>query len=246
MALAGADEAGDAARRAAEEATPAYTPAEVGALAHLYRAEVYRSTVWRSRLDATTNWAVVTTGIALSVTFATAEASPLPMLLAGLLVLMFLGFEARRYRDFDVWRVRGRVLETQFYAPMLLGEGPRDNGWHRLLAEDYRVPRPHIGYAEAIGFRLRRNYSWLLVTQAVAYYGKLAVHPTPLVALADLPGRAAVGPIPGWLVILAGVLFHGGLTVFALLTLRLQTRRRRLLRTGRSPDAIRDLVVRRS
>ena len=43
--------------------------AEIGALAHLYRGELYRSTVWRTRLDATTNWAVVTTGIALSITF---------------------------------------------------------------------------------------------------------------------------------------------------------------------------------
>jgi uncharacterized membrane protein len=42
--------------------------AEIGALAHLYRGELYRSTVWRTRLDATTNWAVVSTGIALSLT----------------------------------------------------------------------------------------------------------------------------------------------------------------------------------
>ena len=34
--------------------------AEIGAIAHLYRGEVYRSTVWRTRLDQTTNWAVVT------------------------------------------------------------------------------------------------------------------------------------------------------------------------------------------
>jgi uncharacterized membrane protein len=44
------------------------TPA-IGALAHLYRGEIYRSTIWRTRLDNTTNWAVVILGIALSVTF---------------------------------------------------------------------------------------------------------------------------------------------------------------------------------
>ena len=43
-----------------------FSAAEIGALAHLYRGEVYRSTIWRTRLDNTTNWAVVTTGIALS------------------------------------------------------------------------------------------------------------------------------------------------------------------------------------
>ena len=57
---------------------PEFSAAEIGALAHLYRGEVYRSTVWRTRLDSSTNWAVVTTGIALSATYSNAEASPLP------------------------------------------------------------------------------------------------------------------------------------------------------------------------
>ncbi|MEL6258099.1 MAG: DUF2270 domain-containing protein, partial [Pseudomonadota bacterium] len=69
---------------------------EIGALAHLYRAEVYRSTAWRQRLDHTTNWAVVSTGIALSVSFASAQASPFPIVLVGLLSVMFLMLEARR------------------------------------------------------------------------------------------------------------------------------------------------------
>ena len=50
--------------------------AEMGAIAHLYRGEVYRSTVWRTRLDQTTNWAVVTTGLAMSLTFSGPYASP--------------------------------------------------------------------------------------------------------------------------------------------------------------------------
>src|SRR5437016_6703882 len=99
-----------------------FTPSEIAALSHLYRGEVYRSTVWRTRLDSSTNWAVVTTGIALSATYASAEASPLPMVLVGLLVTVFLVFEARRYRYFNVWRARARLLETDFYAPMLRGE----------------------------------------------------------------------------------------------------------------------------
>src|SRR3954451_19628620 len=91
-----------------------FNAAEIGALAHLYRGEVYRSTVWRTRLDATTNWAVVSTGLALSLTFSSASASPLPLVLVGLLVAVFLTIEARRYRFFDFWRVRAHILETQF------------------------------------------------------------------------------------------------------------------------------------
>ena len=52
----------------------AFDAATIGALAHLYRGEVYRSTIWRTRLDNTTNWAVVILGIALSVTFSSREA----------------------------------------------------------------------------------------------------------------------------------------------------------------------------
>jgi len=98
-----------------------FSAAEIGALAHLYRGEVYRSTVWRTRLDSSTNWAVVTTGIALSATYSSSQASPLPMVLVGLLVSVFLLFEARRYRYFNVWRARARLLETDFYGPMIRG-----------------------------------------------------------------------------------------------------------------------------
>lgn len=205
-----------------------FSAAEIGALAHLYRGEVYRSTVWRTRLDSTTNWAVVTTGIALSVTYSSTEASPLPMVLVGLLVSVFLLYEARRYRYFNVWRARARLLETDFFAPMIRGEGIQlDSGWTELLAKAYRAPRYHISFVRAIGRRLRRTYAWIFVIQAIAYYGKLAIHPVPLVTLADLWERAAIGPIPGSLVVLAGVLFHGGWAVFAFVTLRIEIAARR-------------------
>ena len=49
-----------------------FSAAEIGALAHLYQSEVYRSTVWRTLLDSTTNWAVVATGITGTFTIALA------------------------------------------------------------------------------------------------------------------------------------------------------------------------------
>jgi uncharacterized membrane protein len=212
----------------APAAKPEFGPAEIGAIAHLYRGEVYRSTVWRTRLDSSTNWAVVTTGIALSATYARADASPLPMVLVGLLVTVFLVFEARRYRYFNVWRARARLLETDFYAPMLRGEGVQlDTGWTTLLAHDYVAPRYHIGFARAIGRRLRRTYGWIFVIQAIAYYGKLAIHPTAITTFAELWDRAAIGPIPGAVVVAAGVLFHGGWAAFAFVTYRTEVASRR-------------------
>ena len=207
---------------------PEFTAAEIGAIAHLYRGEVYRSTVWRTRLDSSTNWAVVTTGIALSATYASAQASPLPMVLVGLLVTVFLLFEARRYRYFNVWRARARLLETDFYGPMLRGEGAaRDPRWTELLANDYRHPHYHIGYARAIGRRLRRTYAWIFAIQAIAYYGKLAIHPTALGSLSDVWDRAAIGPLHGGWVVAAGIAFHAGWALFALVTWRIEVTSRR-------------------
>jgi uncharacterized membrane protein len=200
---------------------PVFSAADIGAIAHLYRGEVYRSTVWRTRLDATTNWAVVATGIALSVTFSSASASPLPLALVGLLVAVFLSIEARRYRFFDFWRMRAHVLELQFFGPILRGQGIRtDNGWNEILYNDYIHPSLHISLIEAIGRRLRRNYGWIFTIQVVAYTGKLLIHPEPITHISELWQRAAVGPIPGQLVLLAGLLFHGSWISIAYMTLR--------------------------
>ncbi len=213
----------------ASPATPRTTfdSAELGAVAHLYRGEVYRSTIWRTRLDQTTNWAVVTTGLALSLTFSGPSASPLPLMLVGLLVVVFLMFEARRYRYFNVWRARCRLMETDLYGPLLRGEGVRlDGQWNTLLAEDYSHPRFHISMLTSVGRRLRKNYAYILAVQAVAYFGKIAIHPVPVHNWGTYLDRAAIGPIPGGLVILAGVAFHGTWIAVAIFTLRAEKRRR--------------------
>lgn len=223
---------------AVEAARPAspqheFNAAEIGALAHLYRGEVYRSTIWRTRLDNTTNWAVVALGIAVSVTFSSTDASPLPLVLVGMLIVVFLVFEARRYRYFNVWRARARWMETHFYAPMLRGEGVgAGSGWTQILAQDYCEPRYHISLARAIGRRLRRNYIWILGIQALAYYGKIAIHPVPISSFAELFQRASIGPIPGEWVLIAGVVFNGSWIIIAIVTLYLD-------RTKRAPGSAR-------
>ena len=192
---------------------------EIGALAHLYRGEVHRSTIWRTRLDNTTNWSVVTLGIALSVTYADPLASPLPRLLVGILITMFLILESRRYRFFNVWRARCRWIETKFYAPMLFRSTRPDPGeWQDVLAKDYLEPQYHIGFWRAMGRRLRRNYMWIFSFQAVAYVGKIIIHPTPLTTMNELFDRMAVGPFPGYLILAMGVIFHGAWITLAVRT----------------------------
>jgi uncharacterized membrane protein len=204
------------------------TEAKISALAHLYRAEVYRSAVWRLRFDNTTNWAVVTTGIAISVSFSSSAASPLPLVLVGLLVVFFLLVEARRFRHFEIWRIRARMLERRFYVPLLRGQKELlDQTSSQLLADDYETLHHRMSFPRAIGRRLRYNYGWIFLIQALAYYGKLAIHPQPLETISDLWPRAAIGPFPGRVVVSAGILFHGAWAIFAIVTLHWERRRLR-------------------
>jgi len=190
-------------------------------LAHLYRGEMYRSKIWRTRLDSTTNWAVATTGIALSVAFGNAYNSPLPLVLVALMSLIFLSIEARRYRYFDIWRTRVRTMEKFMYAPMLRGEGVRiDNGWNQKLAADYETLHFHISFLEAFGRRLRRNYAFMFGVQAVSYILKICVHPIPIQSLKDLWRHAQIGPIPGEAVLALGFVFHAALAAVSILTLK--------------------------
>ena len=217
-----------------------FSSADIGALAHLYRGELYRSTVWRTRLDTTTNWAVATTGIALTVTFSSNTASPLPLVLVGLLVAVFLTTEARRYRFFDFWRIRAHILELYFYGPILRGQGPQtDSDWNQILAQSYAKPNLHITWLEAAGRRIRRNYGWIFLIQATSYYCKLLIHPVPLASIEDLWQRAMIGPVPGQVVLLAGILFHSIWVLIAVVTLR----SRRGADQQRPPRPDKDLVL---
>ncbi|QHQ34203.1 DUF2270 domain-containing protein [Algicella marina] len=213
----------------------AFDAAEIGAVAHLYRGEVYRSTIWRTRLDTTTNWAVVTLGIALSISFSSPVASPLPLVLVGILIVFFLMLEARRYRYFNVWRARCRWMETHFYAPMLHdGDLHMEEGWQRTLAEDYWQPRYHVSIWVAIGRRIRRNYLWILLIQTTAYCGKLLVHPEPLESFSQLLERAAIGPVSGTVILGLGGAYCLTWAVAAYWSWRDDTRRAALRRNQAS------------
>jgi uncharacterized membrane protein len=217
--------------------------ADVTALSHLYRGELYRSTVWRTRLDATTNWSVATTGIALSVTFSSPQASPLPLLLVSLLVAVFLTTEARRYRFFDFWRIRAHILELHFFGPILRGRGPQlGSGWGDLLFRDYHQPHLHIGWFEAVGRRVRRTYGCIFAIQGVAYIGKLLVHPTAATSMQDVLERAALGPLPGDFVLFCGLAFHGAWIAIAIATYLLRRGSPLAASLNQSPDPILDLA----
>jgi len=193
------------------------------AMVHFYRGEVQRSNVWRNRLDATTNWAVITAGATLSFVFSSPDNPHFAIPINSLLVCIFLFMEARRYRYYEVWASRVRVLETGYFGPMLSHQTiPPDKEWADHLSADLLSPHFTISEWEAIGRRLRSNYMWIFLLLALSWTLKVYIHPFPAPTVESFVQRAQVGLAPGWLVILVGMIFNLLMFILAIVTLRLR------------------------
>jgi uncharacterized membrane protein len=187
---------------------------------HLYRGEVSRANTWRTRLDGTTNWAVLTTGATLSFAFSSPNNTHVMILLNSLLIAFFLFIEARRYRYYDLWRTRVRLMETEFFADLLVPNSTDiiEEHWRELLATDLLHPHFTITLWEAVGRRLRRNYSWIFAILVLSWIVKVGIHPQPTTDIMELLRRATVGPIPGLAMVIIGVVFNCLLILLALIT----------------------------
>jgi uncharacterized membrane protein len=187
------------------------------AMIHLYRAEVSRVNLWRSRLDTTTNWAVVATAAALTFSFGNQDNPHFVLLLTLLLVLIFLNIEARRYAYYSLWYHRARLMETNFFAAMLVPPFEPAADWGDALSDVLRNPVFPISHWEATGNRFRRNYAAIFAVILASWFLKLAIHPTPIASFQEFVARAAVGKLfPGYLVfaiVLLIYLFLGVVTM---------------------------------
>lgn len=200
------------------------SPAEFNtAMVHFYRGEIQRSNIWRNRLDATTNWAVITAGATLSFVFSSPDNPHFAIPINSILVSIFLFMEARRYRYYEVWANRVRVLETGYFAPMLSHRTiPPDKEWADHISADLLSPHFTISEWEAVGRRLRANYIWIFILLALSWALKVYLHPYPAPNLEIFLNRAQVGLAPGWLVIMVGFIFNLGVFFIAVGTLKLK------------------------
>jgi uncharacterized membrane protein len=192
------------------------------AMVHFYRGEITRSNVWRTRLDSTTNWAVVATGATMSFTFSSLTNSHIVILINMLLLCVFLVIEARRYRYYELWALRVRLMETDFFAAMLIPPFAPHKEWATRLANSLLAPEFPITLMEAVGRRLRRNYIWLFLILGLAWAVKLLLHPVQARTMESFLEHANIGFIPGSLVALLVIFFFVAIFVIAILTLNLQ------------------------
>jgi uncharacterized membrane protein len=191
------------------------------AMVHFFRAEVQRANVWRSRLDTTTNWAVITTGAAISYAFVQ-TGDHVVILMNIILVTIFLLIEARRYRYYELWSYRVRLMETDFFAPMLVPPFHPSADWAETLSESLFHPRFPISTLEAIGRRLRRNYLYIYGVVGVAWLAKLWLIPEPVGNLNELSQRASIGSISGSITFTAAIIFCVLVISLSLVTIRMQ------------------------
>ncbi|MBE0672610.1 MAG: DUF2270 domain-containing protein [Anaerolineales bacterium] len=191
----------------------------VTAMVHLFRAEIQRANVWRQRLDTTTNWAVVSAGATLSIAFSQPNVHHGVIILNTLLTTWFLFIEARRYRYYELWSYRIRLMETDFYAAMLVPPFHPSPEWAESLAENLLSPSFPISMWEAFGRRLRRNYLWIFCMLGASWLAKSYLFPTPAETLSEFILRGAVGPIPGQIMIALGAVYFSFLALIAIGTI---------------------------
>jgi len=211
-------------------------------MVHFYRAVVSHMDVWRQRMDATTNWAAATTAVMVTFTFSTVDAPHFVMLLAFGFNGVFLLMESRRYQIFDVWRRRFRLLNRYLVGPVLaVGSVEADEQREVLarVADDLGRMIPHLSLARAAGYRVRRNYGYLILVTIISWFLKLEVHPTPAAGFAELVERASIGEVRGVV-----VLATAGSVVLFLFVLALRAPSERMMNWADIPSPLERWVTR--
>lgn len=195
-------------------------PAEItNTLSHYYRGELGRMTSWRDRIDRTTNWAITVVAALLSVSLSTPSSHHGVLIFGMMLVTLLLLIEARRYRFFDVYRARVRQMERNYFAQVLSPDMTLNPDWAASIASSLRTPRFILSYREAMQRRLRRNYCWMYLILLLAWALKIS---TPKLQAGGgaaeqaqswtyVLDNAALGPIPGLLVITAVALAYASI-----------------------------------
>lgn len=178
-------------------------------LAHYYRAEVTRSLAWRERLDLTTNWAVGAAAAFLGFAFWHPEIDHSLFFFALAIIYNLMFIEARRYRFYDAYEYRVRLLHQNFIYGVLTRKVDLDEGsyWVAELASDLRYPQYKMDFLYALSRRFTANYIYLFAILFAGWLFKIKLHPTPARSWSEYLEHAAVGGLSGWFTFLFILLF---------------------------------------
>ena len=172
-------------------------------LPHYYRGEMSQSGNLLTRLDLTTDWAIVVVTAVLALAFRGGDVSAYLLLIGIVGVSLFLLFDVRRYRAYDASRARLRLLEENLFANALQPSDAPLETWRAELGDDLRRPTFKVSYWEALSRRLRRIYYPLYVLLGVAWLFRVTLYEPgePWTQTATVPG------IPGVVVVIVVAAF---------------------------------------
>src|SRR6202011_604025 len=95
------------------------------------------------------------------------------------IVWAMLWVESRRYRFYDAFRARVRMLEAHFLVPMVMENREMlQRARQKLVCEDLILPCFKISKLEAMGRRLKRNYIFIFILILLAGVTKIFLHAT--------------------------------------------------------------------
>lgn len=181
-------------------------------LPQYYRGEISQANAARVRMDQSTTWAITFIAALVSVVFSGAGV-PAYLLLIGIAALsIFLTYDVRRYRDFDLYRARVRFVQENVFANALEPTGVEHPNWREELSDDLRHPTFKVTTLEALSRRIRRIYGLLFAFLALAWIAKITVF-SPETAWTE---AAALPGFPGPLVALSLGIFYAVLFVLSM------------------------------
>lgn len=212
------DDPGDRFGRILGESVAGDPSSMTGMLGHFYRGQMSRVTTWRSRLDQTSYWAVTLLAALLTWVFSSQNNPHYLLLLAMSAMVVFLVVETRRYRAYDVWRERVRLLERDLFAQMFdPDEDLPHPDWRQRLAADLRSPAVKTPMRVALARRLRRIYFPLLLVVLIAWLVRITVfQPTETwrttAGIFGIPGVAVVAGVGLFYLAVTGIVIYSVVT----------------------------------
>jgi len=150
----------------------------------------------------TTNWAITSSTAIITIAFSTRGVPHIIFFFNLAIVAVLLWIEARRYRFYDAFRARVRMLEAHFLVPMVMENRELLQGeWKKLVCEDLILPCFKITKLEAIGRRMKRNYMFIFILILIAWLTKIFLHATaPINDVVSFYRALRIGHIPSFFV----------------------------------------------
>jgi uncharacterized membrane protein len=200
-------------------------PPPVAATVHIYRGLMDQATTWRIRIDNPTNWAILSSGTTVSFVLSDQTRSHAVLLLNMVFTIMFLSVEARRTRYYDLWSSWVRLLETEYFAPILQDNAVTVNDtWQELIVRDLGYPHFKTTFWQMVGRRLRDNYMAIYLFLLLSWLVKLLQHGASelgsCVNNQTVICHATLGPIPGEWIFGTVFCFYAVLIVIMVLSYR--------------------------